>query len=468
MIKKFKAEIIIFLAALILRLIFTFFLYGADQANSQNFLNSIHSDGYYEIAYNLIHHKIFSFDSQPPIIPDSKRTPGYPLMIAASLYFFNSLWLLAVLQIFAGSFLPVLGRKLSLEITGNKRVADIAGWLLVIEPVGIWLSVWQISETFFTLFLFLSTLLIIKFIKMNRPNNSVSLGSNLIIGWAGLLLGLATLIRPNTIYLPMVLIAAWCVYRLFLKEKMLVKKIVIFLFIFILTLSPWLYRNYRTFGVAAISSAKEEALFCYLVPSVLAEKYHNNFSQAQTDWFKSEGLSGYPIVNLDKAAWFQSRAVQELKKHPKELFIASGVSLLTFFTHDGLLTFLGSLGIINTTGTTVRELLKAPPAEMFSVFIKLFFSPAFFIIFTRLLWVVITVLFFLGLWRLGRKKEFTAFNALAVIYVAYFALTTIPSGLAVNARFRFPINVFIFIFVINYLYDIINIKCHNLSIKAIK
>lgn len=456
MIKKYRIAIIIFVVSLVLRLVFAFLLYGSVNFNTDNFLNSTHSDGYYEIAYNLIHHKIFSMDSAPPIISDSVRTPGYPLIIAASLYIFDSLWPLLIIQIITGSILPLLGRVISWEIMSNDTIANLVGWLLAVEPVGIMLSTWMISETFFTLFFFWFILFIIKFIKAAQVENTLTLNNYQTIGWAALLLGIATLIRPTALYLPVILIPAWYGYRFFLKSKYLHKQIIIFLVIFTLTLSPWFYRNYKTFGVASITSSKEDVMFTALAPSVLSVKNYRGYSESQIDFFKSKGFERYPVVSLNKADWFQRQAIEVLKNNPKESIIVTGISLLTFFTHDGMLTFLGFLGFIKFSSLTVGQVLAQPLPELFVTFKKLFFSPAFFVMLMRGLWFLVAFLFLLDIIRAFIKKRFTALSALALICVAYFALTTISNGFGVNARFRFPINIYIFMFSAEFLFVIIN------------
>lgn len=62
----------------------------------------------------------------------------------------------------------------------------------------------------------------------------------------------------------------------------------------------------------------------------------------------------------------------------------------------------------------------------------------------RLLWLFITVCFFLGLYRLYRAKLLSPELLFAIIVVFYFMLTTMVNGLSVNARFRMPVEPVIF------------------------
>ena len=120
---------------------------------------------------------------------------------------------------------------------------------------------------------------------------------------------------------------------------------------------------------------------------------------------------------------------------------------------------------MKATGLTVEKIIKQPWPELYGTLKGLFFSPAVFIILTRWLWTLITFLFFAGIIHKFIKKKLTLPAALALICVAYFALTTISNGLCVNARFRFPVNVFIFTFAVSFLYDLINIRQDKILIK---
>ena len=466
MLKKYRVEIIIFIVALCLRLLFAFFVYEPKSSEPALDLRAgcpfSCADGYYDIAYNLVHNKTYSVSPAAPFIPDSSRAPGYPMLMALSLYIFNSLWPLFIAQIIISSLLPVLGKKISLEITDNTVISNLAAWLLVFEPVGILLSISGITEIFFTLFIYLAVLAILKFIKAYQNKNIFNSNRLKLIILAAIFLGIATLIRPTTFYFPLVLVIILVIYRFFSKQKLLLKEIIIFLAIFIFIISPWLYRNYKILGVASISSIKEDVLFCALAPSVLAVKNHDSYEQSQRNFFKSEGLDGSPTVDLSQASWFQQRAIRVFKNNPKELAIVSGVSLLTFFTHDGALEFLSSLHIVKSTGLTVRQILAQPLPELFRTAKNLFFSPIFFVMLARALWILITFLLVLDIGRSFIKKEFTVSLVFALIFIVYFALTTISNGFGVNARFRFPINIFIFIFAARFLFKIVNFNKYKI------
>jgi 4-amino-4-deoxy-L-arabinose transferase-like glycosyltransferase len=273
---------------------------------------------------------------------------------------------------------------------------------------------------------------------------------------AGFLLGAATLTKPVTLYFPVILIAAWLIYRFIIKQELLFKYVLAFLLVFGLTIAPWIVRNYQVFGSVSISSSQEGALFGYLAPSVYALKYHRDFPQAQAEFFASRGLAAYPEVNGANAPYFRKLALAEIKNYPKELIKISGISLFSFFTHDGMLAPLSQMGFLSPKGLTVGKIFKQSGSEFYKTVKDLFFSPAILILIVRVLWLIISVLFFMQAIYLFIKKKFTPASSLALICVLYFALTTIANGFGVNARFRLPAEVFIFIFAFSFVFDIIN------------
>ncbi|MDO8592366.1 MAG: glycosyltransferase family 4 protein [bacterium] len=463
MFKKYRLEIIIFLIALILRLAFAGIVYGQSDFNYSRFLGKLKADSWHDIARNLVNNKIYS-DNQ--ISPDSVRTPGYPAMIAVSLYIFDSVWPFLIFQVIIGSLLPLLGRKISLEITRNNKISNPVALILAIEPMGIWLSIMLMTETIFTLFFLLFALFFLKFIKINQEPEARVYDNFSHIVLAGLFLGLATLIRPTTFYFPIILIIGWIIYWYFIKHKLLLKYLFAFLTIFSIAVAPWLYRNYKVFGTAELSASQAEVSFCYLAPSVLAIKDKQSFSQAQKNFFKSQGFENCPRITLDKAHWFQSRVIEVSKENPKALARILEISLLTFFTHDGVLNLLSYVNATEPSGLTARQIAAQPWPEILRTARSLIFSPALLIILARALWILIFFLFISGAAYGLIKKKFTVFSAFALACIAYFALTTSIGGFGVNARFRFPVNVFIFVFAIGFLREIINSGKDRISGRA--
>jgi hypothetical protein len=72
----------------------------------------------------------------------------------------------------------------------------------------------------------------------------------------------------------------------------------------------------------------------------------------------------------------------------------------------------------------------------------------------RIVWIVITLLFFIGVWKCFWRGKMSTTMLMAIILVVYFALTTGINGLGVNARFKVPVEVFIFSFALCGLFSL--------------
>src|SRR3989344_3477241 len=113
----------IFLLAVVVRvLFFAVSYYVSDKEFASVFPRY---DGYYEIAENLLAGNGFSREIQSPFLPDSVRTPLYPLFIAGLVYVFKSYYAVLVAQILLASLIPLLAYRIALQLLPQqKRVAD--------------------------------------------------------------------------------------------------------------------------------------------------------------------------------------------------------------------------------------------------------------------------------------------------------------------------------------------------------
>ncbi|MFH1523300.1 MAG: glycosyltransferase family 39 protein [Patescibacteria group bacterium] len=464
MFKKYKIEIFIFLIAILLRMAVIYFVCDQQNINLSGFTEQTRPDGYYQIATNLVNNNVYSYiidKENPP--PTSLRTPGLPILIAASLSIFNSALPILFLQLIISGILPILGRIICLKITKNNRISTTAAVILALEPMGIWLSLMFISEIWFTLFFYLFILLIFKIIKNNKSH---VIGNNYkIFIMAGIILGIATLFRPTTYYLPILLILIWVGYRFISKKDIMLKKIIVFILCFMIVLSPWLYRNYRAFGRVGLTSLPQAMLFGVLSPSVLAIDTGKSYLQAQQEFFISHKLTKYPEVNLGNADWFKEKAIEFLKNKPIALMKSASISTLAFFTNDGSFNLLSFTGLIEPTGLTVGQIIRMPWPQKLETARELIFSSVFFIALLRILWILVSLLFFINLFYILAKKKLSAYPAIAIILVFYFVATTAIVGFGVNARYRFPVNIFILMFAISFLYDILKSRGRKLLLK---
>ncbi len=435
--KEHKIEIAIFLLAVFLRSLL--FFVNLDH-NQGDLIATIHGDdGYYEISKSLVEGIGFGgLDASGLFVPNPLRPPIYPFFIAGILYFFKSYWVVLVIQILIGSMIPVLGMYIVRKFTQVKVLINTTGVLLALEPYAILFSFIFYTETLFIFLFFIFLLFFFSYFKDNSWKNVI---------WSAVFLGLAVLVKPTIQYLPIVipLFVLWHFRKNPLKK--IITQLVVFVSLFMLVISPWLYRNYKEFGVVGMSAQLAYNLNIYLVPSVLSIENKTSFAIELKNIEKKDNFDQNNIT-LATSDYYVQQAVDVLKEHPVALLKSIGITMVTFFTHDGMLT------VLQYAGHTPKNYLPRPVLLMlFDDFYGVVMaikgvisSPMVLVLLVRVFWIIMTLLFFVGVVRFLRDKNTDTIVIFAMFLVAYFAATTSINGLGVNARFRMPVNVFIFFF----------------------
>lgn len=238
--QQHKTEIFIFSIIFIVYSFFTI-LKIANNLPAQN----LASDQYFQIAANLVEKHSFSLDGANPT---ALRMPGYPFFLAFALKILRNWWLIIFLQnIISGLtavFLYLIAKKWlpSLYAAGASII-----WAL--EPYAIDISQQFLTETIYTFFVIISVFI---FIKCRAETNKKIFFPAII-----LLLSILTYIKPLSLFLPFIFIAALIYHQ---RTKSAVPIIAI-LIAYIIFLSPWLLRNHSLFGSWQLSSDNASSLY---------------------------------------------------------------------------------------------------------------------------------------------------------------------------------------------------------------
>ena len=237
------------LAGLALRLFFTqhFPFYSGDTAY------------YEELARNWLYHGVYGFYSHGQLLPSDARVPGYPAFLAG-IYFLAGTGRQAVMlaQAFIDLATCVLAAGIAVRLAANapdairSRVAAAALWLTVLCPFTANYTAVPLTEvlaTFFTtlaLLIFLAPAgMLIDGIASNR--DLLRAVKTWLAG--GLVVGLGTLIRPETpLLLAAVLIALWLGYRRPANWKKLTLAALWMIAGLLVPLAPWGARNAVSLG----------------------------------------------------------------------------------------------------------------------------------------------------------------------------------------------------------------------------
>jgi 4-amino-4-deoxy-L-arabinose transferase-like glycosyltransferase len=216
--------------------------------------------GYQTLAKDL---GAFTSKSNPHFGLSMLRTPVYPLYLSFTHLITDSRIIGPMtIQVLIGVAVVYVTYRLALSLFG-RSVALWAAAILAIDPVSVIYSSLILTETLYAFFLVGAVLLLWR-PQDNRWTRALA---------AGVLLGLATLTRPVSIYLSVVVAVGYLILeRQDLRKAGLV--VVAFLIGFGVVAGGWIIRNDVMGGVATISTIEGYNILYYRAVGALAESDH--------------------------------------------------------------------------------------------------------------------------------------------------------------------------------------------------
>jgi 4-amino-4-deoxy-L-arabinose transferase-like glycosyltransferase len=219
------------------------------------------AEQYLALANNLADEGVFSRESTPPYTPEVFRTPGYPAFLVPFVQIFGERPLLPVViaqvmvSVLAVWVTACLARRLF-----DGRIGLWAGGLIAVMPVSILMTGAIYAETVFAALLVGAGWLLIDSLERSRWTMSAA---------AGLVLGIATLVRP--IGLPM--IALWAILPLTKRSiHRALPHVLALLLAFGLPVGAWMGRNAALFGRFSLASVSDSNLLYYNAASSEAHR----------------------------------------------------------------------------------------------------------------------------------------------------------------------------------------------------
>lgn len=216
------------------------------------FLITSDSVSYLLTAKNLFYQQVYSASIGPPYIPSIRRSPGYPgfLVLTAPLHQWSSIGI---------GLIHVIGEAINTTLlifllrTALSRLHAMAGGIVyAVHPAAIQYNMSLMSECLFTSLCLLSICCLIL-------RSRFGIGVGMIV--AGFLLSLATLTRPITSVLPIVLILYYLKSRYYKIKK---EKLLLFIFSYAVPIIIWSgYASWLAKSFVFIQSAR--AVSVYLI-----------------------------------------------------------------------------------------------------------------------------------------------------------------------------------------------------------
>lgn len=190
---------------------------------------------YYPYSISILNGKGFSARDGKPT---AYVGPLYSALLAVLFFVFGeSLEVIRFAQVWIDLFSCLMVYFVARKLMGNK-VALLSSFLYAIYPLLIYQSGLLLTETLFT-FLILLFLNLLQKTQAKGENNIYPL-------LCGITLGLATLTRPNTLLLPLIVVP-WLIYHFKSDYRESLWKSCYLILGMLLSVGPWILRNYILF-----------------------------------------------------------------------------------------------------------------------------------------------------------------------------------------------------------------------------
>jgi len=414
-----------------------------------NFLMPFNDDTahHIQLAKNLINYGVFSLDGLSgkyetlPPKPTNFLAPGYAFWLAFIFLIFKSF----IPAIFIGALIFAISVPfaylLAEGISGSKKVAFWSALIFMIEPLSIYHSGLLFTEQLFTpLFLFAC----FGFIKYLKRNNRGLLFLSLIIFSA------ATLVRPIIFYLLPILVLIVILKELKISRKNAFRFGLLSLAVVYSLVGLWLIRNKMVLNTWQISSNQGAILMAHY--DVLNRDLKKQANYVEPAFPNVGGLDALSMEYNKIVGGFALKQI--LNNKLSYLKIYSGYTLSFFIRsgYDNVTSQLTGWPALNGSLRTALT-LDLLNGNIFQAIRFLFKAPAtiWITLAGTLFWLAISILAAIGFFDLVRRKP--GVDRFLIFYcgflIVYFALV---SSIFSVARYRLPINPFIFIFAVSEFY----------------
>jgi hypothetical protein len=275
--------------------------------------------------------------------PETDRTPGYPLLVAAFLGAGLGLKTLVVFQHLLNIGIAMMVAVWTLRSTGSRGQALVAGILLATDMPTVEAANYVLTEALFTLVLLVFLAALWRLSQSRDPIELEMLG-------VGLLGGLTVMVRPITVFF----VVAGALYLVMVRRTVRVRTALVFTLSFLVLPLGWAFRNYLHAGLFSVSSISNYNLLYYRAAGVLAREQpgdvtQNLFqeqdklrSQVCSELAASDPESCAKIPAATKAPYESRLAKQILVAHRKGLVLqtARGAVMLMVSREPELLVSL--------------------------------------------------------------------------------------------------------------------------------
>lgn len=407
------------------------------------------AEGYNEMALDLVKH--YKFMDKRTSRLSAIRTPLYPVFIAAIYKFAGERpWVVLLVQILVDTA-SCLILYLMLYPFFADRKAFITALFFAVNPFLVKQCCIPACETLFVFFLFLTAYFFTRALAAGEHKHRM-----LNYGLTGLLLGLTTLVKPISLYLPFfMLLFLFYIYRRQLKHAAVYS--LLFILIFTGTVLPWFCRNYNVYGYFSFSVSGSYNLLTLNVASMEAISQKKRLDRMKIKLLEetdrrilAQGKDPEKLNPFEKAEYWQEVGLEYIKKKPFQFFKTYVKGVFSIFTTLGSSTFRDMLHV-RTAAAGTGDTGDKNRATRFQILKSLLSKeklPTLIIALVLGLYLLLlyasTVIGWITYAR-SRGKYNKAVLLFFIFMALYFTLVTGAAGL-VAARFKIPVLPFLFPF----------------------
>lgn len=425
---------VLFALALMGRILFFAQVKPWDPAIAREVILEMDAGEYHDLATTLVQYHRFARTPDEP--PNAYRTPGYPLFVAAVYAVVGGVpWIVLLVQIVLDAVTCVLTFVMIAGIMGY-REGLIGGVVYAVDPFLIMSSVSLLSDT---LFIFLCVLGGLFFARAIRDR--FARGSRRDIALAAVVWALATLVRPTTQFLVLLVpvVILWIGWK---RKRDVAINAGVFATIFVLVLAPWVARNAALFGKPALSTSGDyNLLILYAVPMEVEKLGASSDTVAgillreADDLMRQEGHDPARLNDFQKSPYWQRVALRYIVREPARFFKLSVLGIVHTFANLSTRRFADMLGVGHTTGEQFDMKMYSGFLELAKQFIAQKSRGELWIgIWVGLVLCVFYVFLAVGLVVAWSRYD-RVFLAFCLIMTLYFTVISGPYGLA---RYRLP------------------------------
>ena len=333
------------------------------------------SYSYHRSARALLSDGAFAVSPERPDVPQTERTPGYPVLLAAVYAVFGANPAAAIaVQILISLativFVTRLAGELGSEQMGGEQLGGMTGiWaaaFMAFDLASFSHSLLLLTETFFAF------LICCMLYCAARFDAAIPLGLRAGAGWAlalGLYLALATHVRPITYYLVLplggwVLIVAGARLR---DWKRAAASLLLFVLPYLALIGGWQLRNQARTGSAEFSSIAGKDLLFYRGAAVVARRDGISLEAAR----RQLGEHRYDELHPETKDWSEAELSSRWKQEGLELMsshpgITAGIhaqGLASILLATGEHTVMRLVGMEVPATSPLGDLLRLSPAD---------------------------------------------------------------------------------------------------------